>query len=57
MSKKVIAVDIGGSNLRVAIVENNKIIRYVKNKTPKNFSEFKCVLVNSIDGLFNTSIK
>ena len=29
-NKKVIAVDIGGSNLRVSIVKNGRILKYVK---------------------------
>jgi len=34
-NKEVIAVDLGGTNLRVALVRNNKILKYIKKKTPK----------------------
>lgn len=35
MIRRVIAVDLGGTNLRVALVENNKMKKYVKKNTPK----------------------
>ncbi|MEM4625597.1 MAG: ROK family protein [Candidatus Pacearchaeota archaeon] len=39
MKKEVIGVDLGGTNLRVALVKNNKIIRYIKKETPKTKDE------------------
>jgi len=35
---EIIAVDLGGTNLRVALVKNNKVLKYVKQKTPKSAS-------------------
>jgi len=34
-NNEIIAVDLGGTNLRVALVKDNKIIRYIKKNTPK----------------------
>ena len=34
MAKKIIGIDLGGTNLRVALIENNKIIKYIKERTP-----------------------
>jgi len=47
MGKRV-AVDLGGTHLRVGVVEDNKIIEYVKYDTPKNRKELLSLLVNSI---------
>ena len=40
MKKEVIAVDIGGTNTRVALVKNNKINSIFSYDTPKNNKEF-----------------
>ncbi len=37
---KVIAVDIGGTNLRAGLVSGKKILKYVKTATPKTKKEF-----------------
>ncbi|MFA5174016.1 MAG: ROK family protein [Candidatus Pacearchaeota archaeon] len=42
---KIIAIDLGGTNLRVALVENNKIKEYIKKNTPKE----KDLLIKEID--------
>lgn len=39
MNKKIIAVDLGGTHIRVSLVKNLKIINYIKEKTPKNKKE------------------
>ena len=46
--EKIIAVDLGGTNLRVSLVCNNKILRYIKNDTPKTKRELLKVLYDSI---------
>ena len=35
VGNKIIAVDLGGTYLRISLVKNNKILRYIKKKTPK----------------------
>jgi len=45
--KKIIGVDLGGSNMRVALIENNKILKYLKEKTPSKSKD----LINLMDGL------
>ncbi|MCK5149622.1 ROK family protein [Candidatus Pacearchaeota archaeon] len=57
MKKEVIAVDLGGTNLRVALVKNNKIIKYIKNKTPKEKQKLLTKLCDSIKQLTNKNIK
>jgi len=54
--KKVIGVDLGGSNLRVALVENNKIVKYLKTKTPKTKKELLKQLSNYIEDLMEKDI-
>lgn len=54
---KVIAVDLGGTNLRVSLVNNNKIIRYIKNRTPKNEKELISLLFNTIESLIDKDVK
>jgi len=34
-NKKIIAVDLGGTYLRISLIQNNKILKYIKKKTPK----------------------
>tara|TARA_Y100000310_G_scaffold282789_2_gene304289 strand:- start:4408 stop:5238 length:831 start_codon:yes stop_codon:yes gene_type:complete len=49
---KKIGVDLGGTNLRVALIQNNKVLKYLKKSTPKNgkdLFELLCVLIKSLD--------
>jgi len=55
--KKVIAIDLGGTNLRVALVQNNKITNYVKRLTPKTKKELLKVMYESIDILMSKDVK
>jgi glucokinase len=54
---KVIAVDLGGTNLRVSLVENNKILKYIKEKTPKNKGELISLLFKKIEFLMDKDVK
>jgi glucokinase len=54
---KVIAIDLGGTNLRVSLVNNNKIITYIKNKTPKNGKELIDLMFKNIELLMNKDIE
>jgi glucokinase len=55
--KKVIAVDLGGTNLRVSLVHGKKILRYIKNNTPKTKEELLKVLDDSISILISKDVK
>lgn len=55
-NKKVIAVDLGGTNLRVSLVHGKKILRYIKNDTPKTAKELLKVLYESIDLLMSKDV-
>lgn len=51
MEGKIIAVDLGGTNLRVSLVKNSKILKYIKDKTPKNKKELVNLLFRNIEVL------
>lgn len=53
---KIIAVDLGGTNLRVALVENNKILKYAKKNTPKEKEELLRELYESISDLISDNV-
>ncbi len=55
-SKKVIAIDIGGTNLRVSVVKNGRILKYIKKTTPKNKRDFLKVLYDGISELMSKDI-
>ena len=46
-NRKVIAVDLGGTNLRVSLVYGKKILRYIKNSTPKTKEESIGIIVTT----------
>lgn len=54
---KFIAIDIGGTNLRASLVENNKIIEYIKKNTPKNKNDFLKELYSMINELITKDVK
>ncbi|MFA5856981.1 MAG: ROK family protein [Candidatus Pacearchaeota archaeon] len=53
---KVIAVDLGGTNLRVSLVNNGKVIKYVKKSTPKDQESLIKELDDSISQLISQDI-
>jgi len=53
----IIAIDLGGTYLRTAIVKSNKISKYTKKKTPDNKNQLLKELANSISSLMNKNIK
>jgi len=55
--RKVIAVDLGGTNLRVAVVEGNKILKYIKKNTPKDKDELLREMEESISQLITKEVK
>jgi glucokinase len=56
-ASKVIAVDLGGTNLRVALVEGNRVLKYVKNPTPKTKNELLNLMVDSISQVITKDVK
>ncbi len=54
---KIIAVDLGGTFLRVGIVKNNKIIKYIKKETPKTKKALIEELLSSIESLMTKDVK
>jgi len=55
--KKIIAIDLGGTHLRTAIVKNNKILKYEKKTTPKNKTDLIKELLASIKNLITKDTK
>jgi len=53
---KVIAIDLGGTNLRVSLVKNNKIINYTKSSTPKTKKELIDLMFKNIDFLIDKEV-
>lgn len=54
---KVIAIDLGGTNLRIAIIKNKKILKYLKEKTPKTAREIKKRIFKLIENFMSNEIK
>ncbi len=54
---KVIAIDLGGTNLRVALLEGNRILKYIKKKTPKQKNALLWELTNTISQLMTKDVK
>jgi len=46
---KVIAIDLGGTNLRVALVQRKKILKYLKESTPKTQNAITDLIVEMIN--------
>lgn len=54
---KVVAVDLGGTNLRIAIIERRKILKYWKEKTPKTASEIKKRIFGLIENFMSDDVR
>ena len=52
-----IAVDLGGTNMRVALMKGNKIFKYTKKQTPNNKNAILKLLIKSILEIDNKSVK
>ena len=53
---KIIAVDLGGTNLRVALVKNHKILKYIKKSTPKDKDTLISEMEDSISQLITKDV-
>ena len=54
---KVIAVDMGGTNLRVALLKGNRIVKYIKKETPKDKDTLVAEMVDSISQLITKDVR
>jgi glucokinase len=53
---KIIAIDLGGTHLRTALVENNKILKFIKKDTPKETNLILSEMCDSISQLMDSSV-
>lgn len=56
-SGSIIAMDIGGTNLRTALVKNYEIVSHIKNSTPQSKNLFLKELVNAISVLMTKDVE
>jgi len=56
-ANKIIAIDMGGTYIRIAVIENRKVLEYWKEKTPKTSWGIKSRLFDLIDGFMSNEIK
>jgi glucokinase len=54
---KIVAVDLGGTNLRAALIKDGKILRYTKKPTPKTKDEILKTLIEVISEVFDKDVK
>ncbi len=54
---KIIAIDLGGTNLRVALIKDNKILEYIKKSTPKTKALLIQEMQKSISQLMSKDVK
>jgi len=54
---KIIAVDLGGTNTRVGLVKGNRVLKYIKEKTPDNKKDLMKLLSGLIRGLMSKDVK
>lgn len=57
LKKDIIAIDLGGTNLRVALMKKNKILKYKKKRTPKQKNALLRLLYDSISSLMTKDVK
>ncbi|MFH1327185.1 MAG: ROK family protein [archaeon] len=56
-NNKVIAVDLGGTNLRVALVQGKKVLKYDKEATPKTQKQLLDLIVKMISKLMTKEVR
>ena len=54
---KIIAIDMGGTNLRIAIIQNNKILKYYKEKTPKTSMGIKTRIFELVEDFMSKEVR
>ena len=55
--KKIIAIDLGGTNIRIALVKNRKILKYWKEKTPKTSDKIKSKIFDLVEDYMSKDVK
>ena len=55
--KRVIGVDLGGTHLRVSLIQDNKIVKYLKKQTPQEPKALIQELFNSVAELMEKGVK
>lgn len=56
-ANKIIAIDMGGTNLRIAIIQNNKILKYYKEKTPKTSAGIKTRIFELVEDFMSKEVR
>ena len=54
---KIIAIDLGGTNLRIALIKNRKIEKYYREKTPKTSTGIKTRIFELVGDYMSRDIK
>jgi len=54
---KVVAVNLGGTNLRVGLVKGKKVLKYIKVSTPKTKQGLLKAMINSISKVIEKDVK
>ena len=57
LGNKIIAIDLGGTNLRIAIVQNTKVLKYYKEKTPKTGGRIKERIFELVEDFMSKSVR
>lgn len=57
VGNKIVSIDLGGTHLRIAVIVNNKILKYFKEKTPKKSEEIKKRIFELIGGVMTKDVK
>lgn len=56
MKGDIIAIDLGGTHLRTALVRSKKVVKYIKKETPKEKKALLREMVDSISQLINEDV-
>ncbi len=54
---KVVAIDLGGTNLRIGIVKGRKILKYCKERTPRVASEIKKRIFELVEDFMSDDVR
>jgi glucokinase len=57
MKDKIIAIDLGGTNLRVSLVKGKRVLKYIKSPTPKTKDKLLKLMVSMISQLLTKDVR